>query len=101
MSLTAKIVLWLALSTFIVCGAQAHELEEGTGIICDTQQQIERRAALDAKPEAILLINTDAQSNVCAQATIHYIWGTRSWPRHNGRRYLSDRGDTHSRSESS
>lgn len=70
-----KLLLWLLLSAFVAAGAKAHELEEGTGMLCDTQVQIERFAALEAKPEAAQLINADANKNVCVMANVRYIRG--------------------------
>src|SRR5438046_5871968 len=65
MSLTVKIVLWLVLGTFALT-AHAHELSEGTGIVCDTPDQVQRFAVLGAKPEAIKTINDGAAKAVCA-----------------------------------
>lgn len=70
-----KFLLWVFLTAFVVVGAKAHELDEGRGMLCDTQQQIERFAALDARPEAAQLINADAQKNVCVMAEVRYIRG--------------------------
>ena len=74
MSLTAKIVLWLVLGTFALT-AHAHELSEGTGIVCDTPDQVQRFAVLGAKPEAIKTINDGAAKAVCALTTVRYIRG--------------------------
>src|SRR5437773_11255763 len=74
MSLTARIVLWLVLDTFALT-AHAHELSEGTGIVCDTPDQVQRFAVLGAKPEAIKTINDGAAKAVCALTTVRYIRG--------------------------
>ena len=74
MSLTARIVLWLVLGTFALT-AHAHELSEGTGIVCDTPDQVQRFAVLGAKPEAIKTINDGAAKAVCALTTVRYIRG--------------------------
>ena len=74
MSLTVKIVLWLVLGTFALT-AQARELSEGTGIVCDTPDQVQRFAVLGAKPEAIKTINDGAAKAVCALTTVRYIRG--------------------------
>src|SRR4030081_3376640 len=76
MSLTANIVLWLVLGTFALT-AHAHELSEGTGIVCDTPDQVQRLAVLGAKPEAIKTINDGAAKAVCALTTVRYIRGRR------------------------
>lgn len=57
--------------------AQAHEMEEGTGVVCDSKAQIERFALLDAAPEAIRVINKDAKQNVCVMAEVRYIRGAK------------------------
>ena len=69
MSLTVKIVLWLFLGTFALT-AHAHELSEGTGIVCDTPDQVQRFAVLGAKPEAIKTINDGAAKAVHGEFVI-------------------------------
>jgi hypothetical protein len=73
MSLTSKLVLWLVLSIFLVAGAQAHVLEEGTGVVCDTLEQILEFASLNATPEAIQKINVGKTS--CALVQVRYYRG--------------------------
>jgi hypothetical protein len=73
MSLTSKLVLWLVLSIFLVSGAQAHDLEEGTGVICDTQAQILEFASRNATPEAVQQINVG--KTVCALVNVRYYRG--------------------------
>lgn len=73
MSIVWKVLLWAFLTAFVVAGAQAHELTEGTGVVCDTVEQIERFASLDATHEAIKTVN--AGQNVCVMATVSYYRG--------------------------
>src|SRR5580765_7119129 len=73
MSLTSKLVLWLVLSILVVSRAQAHDLEEGTGVVCDTQAQILEFASRNATPEAIQQINVS--KTVCALVSVRYYRG--------------------------
>jgi hypothetical protein len=74
MSLTIKIVLWLVLSILIVSRAHTEPvLEEGNGVICDTQAQILEFASRNATPEAIQQINVG--KTVCALVNVRYYRG--------------------------
>lgn len=59
----------------VATSLQAHEVEQGVGVLCDTQAQIERFASLDANTDAIKVINADAKQNVCAMVEVQYIRG--------------------------
>lgn len=63
----------LAAFVLLVMPAYSHDIEEGTGVICDTKAQLERFASLDATNEAITVINADAKQNVCAMVEVGYI----------------------------
>ena len=68
---------YLAMLFVIVAFAthvHAHELETGSGVLCDTAAQIERFAALNSNPAAITTINADAP-NACAYLNVAYIKG--------------------------
>jgi hypothetical protein len=67
------LVIYLAAFAFIAPRAFGHEFEEGTVVLCDTQEQIERFAALGSTPQAITIIN--AGKNVCAMVSVRYIRG--------------------------
>lgn len=73
MSLTCKLLIYLALTLLLVSGVKAHEVEEDTGVICDTQQQIERYVRLGQNPQAINIINHN--SNACAMVNVRFIRG--------------------------
>lgn len=68
-----KFLLWLLLTTFVVAGAKAHDLSEGVGVVCDTLDQIQQFATLNATTEAIQTIN--AGKTVCAMVNVRYIRG--------------------------
>lgn len=73
MSRTAKLLIYLTLSLFVVSGVKAHDLDESTGVICDTQAQIERYARLGLTPQAIAIINEG--THACALVNVRYIRG--------------------------
>jgi hypothetical protein len=94
MSILMRVMLWALLLCFPV-GANAEqqnrshadqpgsEVEVGAGLICNSEQQVERYLALhgkDQSPEAtmaaIQAVNTEARdSNACALLTIAFIRG--------------------------
>jgi len=72
--------LQLALISLFLCSpAQAHEVEYGTGLICDTQQQAEQLVAhldgddLDAAVSAVNASEHDAKA--CGIATVAFVRG--------------------------
>jgi hypothetical protein len=66
------------LSALLCFSARAQEVEVGTGIVCDTQKQMDRFVVLfdgDAKA-AVKAVNTEAgDPNACVFGTIAYIRG--------------------------
>jgi hypothetical protein len=61
--------------------AGAHEIETGSGVICDTREQAQRLASLldDDAQAAIRTVNTEAHdSAACALATVAYVRGARA-----------------------
>ena len=94
MSILMRVVLWGLLLCFPVeanaeqqnrshADQQGDEVEVGVGLICNSEQQVERYLALhgkDQSPEgtvaAIQAVNTEAQdSSACALAMIAFIRG--------------------------
>jgi hypothetical protein len=79
MSFVTRLIPPFALLITAFCGpAQAWDYEVGTSLICDTQAQVERFAALfsgDA-PAAIRAINTEEQNpSACALVNVAYMRG--------------------------
>lgn len=75
-ALTLYCFIALLAVAFIVLGvrkSRAYEISEGTGVVCDTREQIERFAALEMQLEALRVINVE--SNVCVMAEVRYIYG--------------------------
>lgn len=72
MSLFTKLLLYALLATFATC-AKAHQVETGTGVICDTQVQIEKYA-LNRSEETLQAINAEA-AHACAYLTVAFIPG--------------------------
>lgn len=71
-------IFWMAvyLFLFLVVAPKVygHEIEESGGVVCDTKEQITVFADLDARVEAIPIINADAP-NACVMAQVAYIKG--------------------------
>jgi hypothetical protein len=68
------------LSLLLFAPAQADEIETSTGVICNTQRQIERFVALnDADPQsAIRAVNAEEQDpTACAVASLAFVRGGR------------------------
>jgi len=69
----------LALLTLLTASpAKAHDIETGTGVICDTREQAQRLALLlDQDPQAaIRTVNAEAHDpTACALATVAYVRG--------------------------
>ena len=66
------------LSLFAAVPAQAYEVETGSIMICDTQQQIERYVQLfdGNRDEAIKAVNTEASNpTACALTNVAYVQG--------------------------
>lgn len=76
MTLTCKLLIYLALTLCVVSGAKAYEVEEDTGVICDTQAQVERYVRLGQNPQAITIINHDQK--VCLMVNVRFIRGGES-----------------------
>ena len=76
-----KHALHLATLALMIClpaPAHAHEIETGTVVICDTQEQVERYAQLfDGDQEAaIRAVNTEENNpNACALVDVSYVQG--------------------------
>lgn len=70
-------IFWLCvyLVLFLVVAPKVygHELEEGTGVVCDTPAQVEQFVELGAQTDALRVINVSKV--VCGFNTIHYIRG--------------------------
>jgi hypothetical protein len=65
------------LSLTLPAAAQARDVEVGTAVICDTQQQAERLGALmhgDAKV-ALAAVNAEAYASACGLANVAYLRG--------------------------
>jgi hypothetical protein len=75
MSFLAKCLLWALCTTFVLAGAKAQEISQGTGVLCDTKQQIERFISLEANSVALQAINADEQKTVCAVVEVQYVRG--------------------------
>jgi hypothetical protein len=68
------------LSLLLLAPARADEIETSTGVICNTQRQIERFVALnDADPQsAIRAVNAEEQNpTACAVASLAFVRGGR------------------------
>jgi len=69
----------LAVLTLLIGSpAKAHDIETGTGVICDTREQAQRLALLlDQDPQAaIRTVNAEAHDpTACALATVAYVRG--------------------------
>jgi hypothetical protein len=74
-----RYAIHLVLLSVLLCfSARAQEVEVGTGIVCDTQRQMERFVSLfDGDPEAaVKAVNAEeAEPNACVVATIAYVRG--------------------------
>jgi len=76
------LALRLAVPMLVFCApAQAHEVETGIGVICDTREQAQRLALLleeDAQA-AIRTVNDEARDpTACALATVAYVRGAKA-----------------------
>jgi hypothetical protein len=70
-----KIGVKIALALFIVFPVHAQELFTGSGVICDTREQVERYVAVyDGNADtAIELVNAEADSkSACGEAQVVY-----------------------------
>jgi hypothetical protein len=59
----------------------AHEIETGSGVICDTREQAQRLALLldDDAQAAIRTVNAESHdANACALATVAYVRGAKA-----------------------
>ena len=73
-----KIVLKLAAFLLLSCPANAEEVEVSTGVVCNTQKQIERFIALnDADPLTAVRAVNDEKSDrtACAVASLAFVRG--------------------------
>src|SRR5262245_19425035 len=75
-------VLGLAvLLLFLAAPIGAHEIETGSGVICDTREQAQRLALLldDDAQAAIRTVNAEAHNaSACALATVAYVRGAKA-----------------------
>ena len=75
-------VLGLALPLLLLAApVGAHEIETGSGVICDTREQAQRLALLldDDAQAAIQTVNAEAHdANACALATVAYVRGAKA-----------------------
>jgi hypothetical protein len=76
------LTLRLALPMLVFCApARAHEVETGTGVICDTREQAQRLALIldkDAQA-AIRTVNAEARDpTACALTTVAYVRGAKA-----------------------
>ena len=81
MSILARVVLWALLFCFpVAANAQQPSLEMGVGLICNSEEQVQRYLALH-KPDqppasALQLVNDEAQDpNTCSLSAIAFIRG--------------------------
>ena len=71
-------LLALPLLTFLVSPAQAQEVEVGTGLVCDTQEQAERFVALydgDAQSTVGSVNAAEHDPTACTVSTMAYVRG--------------------------
>ena len=75
-------VLGLALPLLLLAApGGSHEIETGSGVICDTREQAQRLALLldDDAQAAIQTVNAEAHdANACALATVAYVRGAKA-----------------------
>jgi hypothetical protein len=75
-------VLGLALPLLLLAAlGGAHEIETGSGVICDTREQAQRLALLldDDAQAAIRTVNAEVRdANACALATVAYVRGAKA-----------------------
>jgi len=74
-------VFGLALPLLLAAPVQAHEIEAGSGVICDTREQAQRLALLleDDAQTAIRAVNAEAHdATACALATVAYVRGAKA-----------------------
>jgi len=76
------LALRLAVLVILMCApARAHEIETGTGVVCDTRGQAERLAVLleqDAQA-AVMAVNAEARDpSACAIASVAYVRGAKA-----------------------
>lgn len=73
----ARFLLYALMMTFVVCGAHAHELNAGVGIICDQQEQVAKYLTLtqDGNPHALQVVNTEAKATACILGMVAYYRG--------------------------
>jgi hypothetical protein len=77
-----RLAIGLALPILVLgAPARAHDIETGSGVICDTREQAQRLATLleeDAQA-AIRTVNAEAHDpTACAFATVAYVRGARA-----------------------
>jgi hypothetical protein len=72
-------IIQVALLSVLLCSSvQAQEIEVGTGIVCDTQKQMERFVALfhEDADAAVKAVNAEEDDpNACVFGTIAYVRG--------------------------
>lgn len=78
MRFAVRLTATAAIFLFAFIPARAQEIEVGRGIVCDTQQQVERFVALfsDDAEMAVAAVNKEVKDpTACAVATIAYVRG--------------------------
>ena len=82
MTPVALVMLRLALPLLLLAApVQAHEIEAGNGVICDTREQAQRLAVLldDDAQAAIRTVNAEADDATdCALASVTYVRGVKA-----------------------
>jgi hypothetical protein len=70
----------LLLPLWLAAPVQAHEIETGSGVICDTREHAQRLALLldDDAQTAIRAVNAEAHATACALATVAYVRGAKA-----------------------
>jgi hypothetical protein len=90
-----KLLLYAAMQLFVICGAHAYDLEEGTGIVCDQKDQLVRYFTLiNEGKHALQIVDTEAKANVRVIATVAYIRGASARPDRSRARPPQHRGDS-------
>jgi hypothetical protein len=98
MKLFEKLLLYAVMQLFVICGAHAYDLEEGTGIVCDQKDQLVRYFTLiNEGKHALQIVDTEAKANVCVIATVAYIRGASAARIEATQRPPQNRGDSRQR----
>lgn len=66
---------FLATALAFVRGAFAQDIQTAKGVVCDTKEQIEKFASLEATPDALNAINQEGKTNSCGFLAVAFIRG--------------------------